>query len=428
MNISYNWLKKYLIFDLSPEDTAKKLTSLGLEVGTVEKIQTIKGGLEGLVTAKVVECEDHPNSDHLHITKVDAGNGELIQVVCGAPNCRAGLTTILATVGTTLYSGDESFTIKKSKIRGSESFGMLCAEDEIGIGESHDGIIELPEGTALGIPAKEYYKIEDDYLIEVDITPNRSDAISHFGVARDLAAGLNLPLIRPSVDAFTVENHDYIVDVTVENHDACPRYSGVTINNVKVTESPDWLKNKLLAIGLRPINNVVDVTNFILHELGQPLHAFDGDKIKGNKIVVKTLNEGTKFTTLDGVERSLGENDLMICNAEEGMCIAGVFGGLDSGVTENTTKVFIESAYFNPVSIRKTARRHGLNTDASFRYERGCDPNITIYALKRAAILIQEVAGGQISSDIIDIYPNVIEDFKVNVTYNKIFFLDWKSR
>lgn len=420
MNISYNWLKNYLNFDLSAEDTAKKLTSLGLEVGTVEEIQTIKGGLEGLVTAKVVECEDHPNSDHLHITKVDAGSGELIQVVCGAANCRAGLTTILATVGTTLYSGDESFSIKKSKIRGVESFGMLCAEDEIGIGTSHEGIIELPEGTALGVPAKQYYNIEDDYLIEVDITPNRSDAISHLGVARDLAAGLNLPLNRPSVDGFNVENNDYVVDVTVENSDACPRYSGVTVNNVKVTESPDWLKNKLLAIGLRPINNVVDVTNFVLHELGQPLHAFDGDKIKDNKIIVKTLTEGTKFTTLDGVERSLGENDLMICNAEEGMCIAGVFGGLDSGVTESTTKVFIESAYFNPVSIRKTARRHGLNTDASFRYERGCDPNITVYALKRAATLIQEVAGGQISSNIIDIYPNPIEDFKVSVTYNKI--------
>lgn len=420
MNISYNWLKKYLIFDLSPEDTAKKLTSLGLEVGTVEKVQTIKGGLEGLVTAKVVECVDHPNSDHLHITKVDAGNGELIQVVCGAPNCRAGLTTILATVGTTLYSGDESFSIKKSKIRGEESFGMLCAEDEIGIGNSHDGIMELPEDTPVGMPAKKYFNIEDDYLIEVDITPNRSDAISHFGVARDLAAGLNLPLLRPSVESFRTENNDYVVDVTVENVQACPRYSGVTINNVKVTESPDWLKNKLLTIGLRPINNIVDVTNFILHELGQPLHAFDGDKIKGNKIVVKTLTEGTKFTTLDGVERSLSENDLMICNTEEGMCIAGVFGGLDSGVTESTTKVFIESAYFNPVSIRKTARRHGLNTDASFRYERGCDPNITVYALKRAAILIQEVAGGQISSDIIDIYPNPIEDFKVSVTYNKI--------
>ena len=420
MNISYNWLKKYINLTLSPEDTAKKLTSLGLEVGTTETIQSIKGGLEGLVVAKVVECEDHPNSDHLHITKVDAGNGELLQVVCGAPNCRAGLTTILATVGTKLYSGEESFTIKKSKIRGVESFGMLCAEDEIGIGTSHDGIIELPENAAIGTPAKEYYHIEDDTLIEVDITPNRSDAISHFGVARDLAAGLGISVIKPSVDDFAVQNHDYVVNVTVENTEACPRYSGVTISGVTVTESPDWLKNKLNSIGLRPINNVVDVTNFVLHELGQPLHAFDGDKIKDNQIIVKTLPEGTPFTTLDGVERKLSVNDLMICNAQEGMCIAGVFGGLDAGVTEKTTKVFLESAYFNPVSIRKTARRHGLNTDASFRYERGCDPNITVYALKRAALLIQEVAGGQVSMDIVDIYPNPIQDFAVTLSYAKV--------
>ncbi|MBR2619198.1 MAG: phenylalanine--tRNA ligase subunit beta [Paludibacteraceae bacterium] len=420
MNISYNWLKKYINLTLSPEDTAKKLTSLGLEVGTTETIQSIKGGLEGLVVAKVVECEDHPNSDHLHITKVDAGNGELLQVVCGAPNCRAGLTTILATVGTKLYSGEESFTIKKSKIRGVESFGMLCAEDEIGIGTSHDGIIELPKDAAIGTPAKDYYQIENDTLIEVDITPNRSDAISHFGVARDLAAGLGISVIKPSVDDFAVQNHDYVVNVTVENTEACPRYSGVTISGVTVTESPDWLKNKLNSIGLRPINNVVDVTNFVLHELGQPLHAFDGDKIKDNQIIVKTLPEGTPFTTLDGVERKLSVNDLMICNAQEGMCIAGVFGGLDAGVTEKTTKVFLESAYFNPVSIRKTARRHGLNTDASFRYERGCDPNITVYALKRAALLIQEVAGGQVSMDIVDIYPNPIQDFAVTLSYAKV--------
>ena len=420
MNISYNWLKNHINLTLSPEETAKKLTSLGLEVGTTENVQSIKGGLEGLVVAKVVECEDHPNSDHLHITKVDAGNGELLQVVCGAANCRAGLTTILATVGTKLYSGDESFAIKKSKIRGVESFGMLCAEDEIGIGTSHDGIIELPEDAVIGTPAKEYYNIEDDTLIEVDITPNRSDAISHFGVARDLAAGLGIAVTKPSVDDFKVDNNDYVVNVTVENSEACPRYSGVTINNVKVTESPDWLKNKLSTIGLRPINNVVDVTNFILHELGQPLHAFDGDKIKGNHIIVKNLADETPFTTLDGVERKLSSNDLMICNEAEGMCIAGVFGGLDSGVTESTTKVFIESAYFNPVSVRKTARRHSLNTDASFRYERGCDPNITLYALKRAALLIQEVAGGQVSMDIVDIYPNPIQDFSVQLSYAKV--------
>jgi phenylalanyl-tRNA synthetase beta chain len=420
MNISYNWLKNYIDLTLSPDETAKKLTSLGLEVGTTEEIQTIKGGLEGLVVAKVLTCEDHPNSDHLHITTVDAGNGEPIQVVCGAANCRAGLTTILATVGTKLYSGEESFTIKKSKIRGVESFGMLCAEDEIGIGTSHNGIIELPEDAVIGTPAKEYYHIENDTLIEVDITPNRSDAISHYGVARDLAAGLGIAVTKPSVEAFQVANNDYVVNVTVENSEACPRYSGVTISGVNVTESPDWLKNKLNSIGLRPINNVVDVTNFILHELGQPLHAFDGDKIKGNQIIVKTLADGTPFTTLDGVERKLSANDLMICNQEEGMCIAGVFGGLDSGVTESTTKVFIESAYFNPVSVRKTARRHGLNTDASFRYERGCDPNITLYALKRAALLIQEVAGGSVSMDIVDIYPNPIEDFPVQLSYAKV--------
>lgn len=420
MNISYNWLRKYINLTLSPDETAKKLTSLGLEVGTTETIQSIKGGLEGLVVAKVVSCENHPNSDHLHITQVDAGSGELLQVVCGAPNCRAGLTTILATVGTKLYSGEESFTIKKSKIRGVESFGMLCAEDEIGIGASHDGIIELPEDAVIGTLAKDYYKVENDTLIEVDITPNRSDAISHYGVARDLAAGLGIPVFKPSVDAFQVNNNDYVVNVTVENTDACPRYSGVTISGVKVEESPEWLKNRLNSIGLRPINNVVDVTNFILHELGQPLHAFDGDKIKGNQIIVKTLPDGTPFTTLDGVEHKLSNTDLMICNQEEGMCIAGVFGGLDSGVTESTTKVFIESAYFNPVSVRKTARRHGLNTDASFRYERGCDPNITLYALKRAALLIQEVAGGQVSMDIVDIYPNPIPHFSVQLSYNKV--------
>lgn len=420
MNISYNWLKKYINLTLSPQETAIKLTSLGLEVGTTETIQSIKGGLEGLVVAKVVTCQDHPNSDHLHITQVDAGDGQLLQVVCGAPNCRAGLTTILATVGTKLYSGDESFTIKKSKIRGVESFGMLCAEDEIGIGTSHDGIIELPQDAVIGTPAKDYYNIENDTLIEVDITPNRSDAISHFGVARDLAAGLGIPVFKPSVENFKVENNDYVVNVTVQDPQACPRYSGVTISGVTVTESPDWLKNRLNSIGLRPINNVVDVTNFILHELGQPLHAFDGDKIKGNQIVVKTLPDGTPFTTLDGVERKLSCNDLMICNQEEGMCIAGVFGGLDSGVTQSTTKVFIESAYFNPVSVRKTARRHGLNTDASFRYERGCDPNITLYALKRAALLIQEVAGGQVSMDVVDIYPNPIADFEVTLSYKKI--------
>ena len=420
MNISYNWLKKYVLLTIDPEETAKKLTSLGLEVETVETVQTIKGGLEGLVVAQVVECIDHPDSDHLHITKVDAGDGNLLQVVCGAPNCRAGLKTIFAQVGTKLYEEDKEFVIKKSKIRGVESFGMLCAEDEIGIGKSHDGIIELPKDAELGTPAKKYYNIEDDTLIEVDITPNRADAISHFGVARDLAAGLGIKLIKPSVSAFSVDNHDFPIQVTVENHEACPRYCGLSMTGINVKESPDWLKHRLISIGQRPINNVVDVTNFILQELGQPLHAFDGDKIKGNHIFVKTLADKTPFKTLDEVTREISDNDLMICNAEEGMCIAGVFGGADSGVTENTKRIFIESAYFNPVWVRKTARRHSLNTDSSFRFERGCDPNITIYALKRAALLIKEVAGGQVSSDIIDIYPNPIKDFKVELTYNKL--------
>lgn len=420
MNISFNWLKKYILLDMNADDTAKKLTSLGLEVGVVEPIESIKGGLEGLVVAKVVECENHPDSDHLHVTKVDNGSGELLQVVCGAPNCRAGLKTIMATIGTKLYDGDNCFTIKKSKLRGVESYGMLCAEDEIGVGASHDGIIELPDDVPVGTPAKDYYKIENDTLIEVDITPNRADAISHLGVARDLAAALNLKLLRPSVDAFKVDNENLKINVNVANSEACPRYTGVTMTGITVKESPDWLKNRLTSIGQRPINNVVDVTNFILHELGQPLHAFDADKIKGGEINVRTLPAGTKFTTLDGVERELSDSDLMICNKEEGMCIAGVFGGLDSGVKEGTTSIFIESAYFNPVWVRKTARRHGLNTDASFRYERGCDPNIAIYALKRAALLIKEVAGGEVSSQITDIYPTPIEDFKVEVSYRKI--------
>ena len=420
MNISFNWLKKYILLDMNADDTAKKLTSLGLEVGVVEPIESIKGGLEGLVVAKVVECENHPDSDHLHVTKVDNGSGELLQVVCGAPNCRAGLKTIMATIGTKLYDGDNCFTIKKSKLRGVESFGMLCAEDEIGVGTSHDGIIELPDDVPVGTPAKDYYKIENDTLIEVDITPNRADAISHLGVARDLAAALNMKLIRPNVDSFKVDNENLKINVNVANSEACPRYTGVTMTGVTVKESPDWLKNRLTSIGQRPINNVVDVTNFILHELGQPLHAFDADKIKGGEINVRTLPAGTKFTTLDGVERELSDSDLMICNKEEGMCIAGVFGGFDSGVKEGTTNIFIESAYFNPVWVRKTARRHGLNTDASFRYERGCDPNIAVYALKRAALLIKEVAGGEVSSQITDIYPTPIEDFKVEVTYKKI--------
>ncbi|MBP5259886.1 MAG: phenylalanine--tRNA ligase subunit beta [Paludibacteraceae bacterium] len=420
MNISYNWLKQYIDLPLGPEETAAKLTSLGLEVGAVETTQTIKGGLAGLIVAQVLTCEEHPDSDHLHVTTVDFGGETPVQVVCGAPNCRKGLKTILATIGTKLYDGDKEFAIKKSKIRGVESFGMLCAEDEIGIGSSHDGIIELPDDAVVGTPAKTYYHIEDDALIEVDITPNRADAISHYGVARDLAAALGKKAVKPSVEAFKVNTHDRSIRVKVENEKACPRYTGLTILGVEVKESPDWLKQRLTSIGQRPINNIVDITNFIINELGQPLHCFDADQIAGDQVIVRNLPEGTPFVTLDGVERKLSANDLVICNPKEGMCLAGVFGGLKSGVTEKTKNVFIESAYFDPVTIRKTARRHGLNTDASFRYERGCDPNICVYALKRAALLIQELAGGIVSGDIIDLYPNPVADFQVTLRYDKV--------
>ncbi|MBP1677429.1 MAG: phenylalanyl-tRNA synthetase beta subunit [Bacteroidetes bacterium] len=425
MNISYNWLKKYIDIDVTPDELSKILTSIGLEVGGVEEVQTVKGGLEGLVIGHVLTCENHENSDHLHVTTVDVGEAEALQIVCGAPNVAAGQKVVVATVGTKLYSGEESFTIKRSKIRGVESFGMICAEDEIGLGISHEGIIVLPADVKPGTLAKDYYGIKSDYLIEVDITPNRVDAASHYGVARDLAAYFSIKnpsvkLTKPSVEDFKVQNTDLIIPVKVENTDACPRYSSVTISGVKVAESPDWLKNALLTIGLRPINNVVDATNYVLHELGQPLHAFDADKIAGKEVVVKTLPEGTPFVSLDGVERKLSAADLMICNAEKPMCIGGVFGGLDSGVTESTRNVFLESAYFNPVSIRKTARRHGLNTDASFRFERGCDPTNTIYVLKRCALLIQEVAGGSISSDIQDIYPQEVKPFEVKVSLKKI--------
>lgn len=409
MNISYNWLKSYLNLTDDAQTVAKNLTSIGLEVGTVEKVQTIKGGLEGLVVAQVLTCEEHPNSDHLHITQTLLAEGtEPVQIVCGAPNVAAGQKVICATLGTVLYSGDESFTIKKSKIRGVESFGMLCAEDEIGIGTSHNGIIVLPDDAIVGTPAKEYYHIEDDYLIEVDITPNRSDACSHYGVARDLyafyqAQGTAFTLTKPSVADFKVDNNNLEIKVTVANAEACPRYSGVTIQGVTIQPSPDWLQNALRTIGVRPINNVVDATNYVLHELGQALHAFDADKIDGKQIIVGNVPAGTKFTTLDEVERTLSDQDLMICNANKPMCIAGVFGGLDSGVTENTKNIFLESAYFNPVTIRKTARRHGLSTDASFRYERGCDPNNTIYVLYRCALLIQQVAGGEIAMQVTDV-------------------------
>ena len=425
MNISYNWLKDYLSFDMSAEDVSAALTSIGLETGSVEEIQTIKGGLEGLVIGEVLTCVDHPNSDHLHLTTVNIGADEPLRIVCGAANVKAGQKVVVATVGTTLYDGDKEIKIKKNKIRGEESAGMICAEDEIGIGTSHDGIIVLPDSVQVGMPAKEYYKVESDYVLEVDITPNRVDATSHFGVARDLAAyikqtGQPFELKKPSIEGFKIDNPSTAITVEVENTEACPRYSGVTIKGVSVKESPEWLKNRLTLIGLRPINNIVDITNYILHELGQPLHAFDVAKIKGNKVVVRTTPEGSKFVTLDGVERTLTNQDLMICNAESPMCIGGVFGGLDSGVTESTTDVFLESACFNPTWIRKTARRFGLNTDASFRFERGLDANQTIYALKRAALMIKEIADGEITGDIQDVYPNKAEPFPIYVTFNKI--------
>lgn len=425
MNISYNWLKDYLQFDLSPQETADALTSIGLEVGTVEEIQTIKGGLDGLVIGEVLTCELHPNSDHLHLTTVNIGNNEEpLKIVCGAPNVAAGQKVVVATIGTKLYSGDDVFTIKRSKIRGEESFGMICAEDEIGIGTSHDGIIVLPANAVPGTLAKDYYNIKSDFVLEVDITPNRVDGASHYGVARDLAAHLRqagkpCKLTKPSVEGFAIDKKEGGIDVSVENTEACPRYSGLTIRGVEVKESPDWLKNKLLLIGLRPINNIVDITNFVLHETGHPLHAFDVAQIIGNKVSVRTLPEKTKFVTLDEQERELSANDLMICNAQDGMCIAGVFGGLKSGVTENTTDIFLESAYFNPGWVRKTARRHGLNTDSSFRFERGADPNNTVYVLKRAAMLIKEIAGGTIEGEIRDIYPTPIEMPRVTLSLQK---------
>ena len=434
MNISYNWLKDYLDFSLNPAETAEVLTSIGLETGSVEEIESVRGGMKGLVIGEVLTCEAHPDSDHLHVTTVDLGNGEPQQIVCGAPNVAAEQKVVVATIGTKLYSGDETFTIKKSKIRGVESNGMICAEDEIGIGTSHSGIIVLPAEAKIGTSAAEYYQLTNDYVLETDITPNRIDAASHYGVARDLAAYLMikngdsaLHLKKPSVDAFKIGDNSPAVTVEVENTEACPRYSGLTIKNITVKESPDWLKKRLETIGLRPINNVVDVTNYILHETGQPLHAFDLKEIIENKVIVRTLPEGTPFVTLDEVERKLSAGDLMICNQEGGMCIGGVFGGLNSGVTESTTGVFLESAYFNPTWIRKTARRHGLNTDASFRFERGVDPNNTLYVLKRAALLIQEVAGGTITGAIQDIYPNPVPEARVELNLQKVRNLLGKS-
>lgn len=427
MNISYNWLKEYLNFNLSPEEVSAALTSIGLETDGVEKVETIKGGLEGLVVGKVLTCVEHPDSDHLHITTVDLGDGIPTQIVCGAANVAAGQHVVVATVGTKLYDGDKEFAIKKSKIRGVESFGMICAEDEIGVGTSHDGIIELPETVKPGTLAKDYYNVKDDYMFEVDLTPNRIDAASHFGVARDLAAwmkakGMQADLHSPSVDAFHSDRADGAIPVEVECQEAAIRYAGLTIRGVKVAESPEWLRNYLTAIGQRPINNVVDITNFILNAYCQPLHCFDLAKVKGNKIVVRPAAEGSKFVTLDGVERTMTARDLMICNAEEPMCIAGVFGGLESGVTEQTTDIFLESACFHPTWVRKTARRQGLNTDASFRFERGVDPNNVIYALKAAALLVKELAGGEICGEISDFYPAPVERPKVELS------LDYMSR
>ena len=421
MNISYKWLKRYIDIDLEPKEITAALTSLGLECDSIEEVETIKGGLRGIVIGKVLTCDEHPNSDHLHITTCDLGTGEPVQIVCGAANVAAGQTVVVATVGTKLYNGDEEFQIKKSKIRGVESFGMICAEDEIGLGHSHDGIMVLEGDIAPGTPAAEYFQVESDYMLEVELTPNRVDGASHYGVARDLKAWLRrngkpeAEVVTPDVSGFKTDRNEGAAQIEVVDGQGCPRYSGVTVRGVEVKESPEWLKNLLLAAGQRPINNIVDITNYVLLGMGQPLHCFDLSKVAGEKIVVRTCPQGTKFTTLDGVERTLDEADLMICDAEKPMCIAGVFGGLDSGVTETTTDVFIESAYFNPTRVRKTARRHGLNTDASFRYERGCDPNITIFAAKLAALLIKEVAGGEICGDVMDIYPEKVEPFKVEL-------------
>ncbi|UMB54945.1 phenylalanine--tRNA ligase subunit beta [Lutibacter sp. A64] len=427
MKISYNWLKQFLKVDWEAQKTGELLTDLGLEVEGIETVESIKGSLEGVVIGKVLTCIQHPNADRLKITTVDLGLEAPVQIVCGAPNVAAGQTVPVATIGTTLYDDKgKGFKIKKGKIRGEESYGMICAEDELGLGSSHDGIMVLDETLKVGTPAAEVFNIEKDEVFEIGLTPNRADAMSHYGTARDLRAGLiqqdiPLELISPSVTEFHVDDRSLRFDVVVEDVEKAPRYTGVTISDITVKESPEWIKNRLKAIGLTPINNIVDVTNYVLHELGQPLHAFDASKVKGNKVIVKTLPAGTKFTTLDEVERELHEEDLMICNGnEEPMCIAGVFGGLNSGVTENTTSIFLESAYFNPVAVRKTAKRHALNTDASFRFERGIDPNITKYALKRAANLILEVAGGKVSSEVMDYYPTKFEANQVYLSFEKM--------
>jgi phenylalanyl-tRNA synthetase beta chain len=431
MKISYNWLKQYINTSASPEELKVILVNLGLEVEGLEPWQSVKGGLEGFVVGHVLECSKHPNADKLSLTKVDIGVAEPLSIVCGAPNVAAGQKVVVATIGTKIYSGEEVFEIKKSKIRGENSEGMICAEDEMGLGTSHDGIMVLDPVIKVVTLATDFFKVENDWVFEIGLTPNRIDSASHYGVARDLAAFFNqskpVALQKPSIDKFKTENKELQIPVIVENNEACKRYSGVTIKGVSIKESPEWLKNRLKAIGQRPINNIVDITNFVMHELGRPLHAFDADKIKGGKVIIRTMPEGTSFVTLDGVDRKLTTGDLMICNESEGMCMAGIFGGLDSGVSETTKNIFLESAYFNPVWVRKSARRHGLHTDSSFRFERGTDPNNTVYALKRAASLIKEVAGGSISSDVIDIYPAPIADFKVEVSFKGINTLIGKT-
>ena len=430
MKISYNWLKQFLQVDWEENKTSELLTDLGLEVEGIETKESIKGSLEGILVGEVLTCVQHPNADRLKITTVDLGTGDPVQIVCGAPNVAAGQKVPVATIGTTLYDDKGvGFKIKKGKIRGEESHGMICAEDELGLGTSHDGILILNKKLKVGTPAAEVFNIETDQVFEIGLTPNRADAMSHYGVARDFRAGLiqhgiNLELITPSVSDFHVEQRRLRIDVEVENKDLAPRYCGISIVDVEVKDSPEWIQNRLKSIGITPKNNIVDITNYVLHELGQPLHAFDASKIKGNKVIVKTLAQGTKFTTLDEVERELHSEDIMICDAESNpLCIAGVFGGINSGVSEKTTSIFLESAYFNPVSIRKTAKRHALNTDASFRFERGIDINFTEYALKRAALLIEEYAGGKVASDVMDFYPEKIEDFQVFLSYESAFRL-----
>ena len=432
MNISYKWLKEYVDFDLTPQQVCDALTSTGLEVDALEEVQSIKGGLKGLYVGKVLTCEAHPNSDHLHVTTVDLGKGEPSQIVCGAPNVAAGQKVIVADLGCVLYDGDQEFVIKKSKLRGVESNGMICAEDEIGIGNDHSGIIVLPEDAVVGTPAAEYYHLESDWLIEVDITANRADGLSHWGVARDLYAwlksnGYETKMHRPDCSAFKVDNHDLPIEVVIENQEACKRYACVSVTGCEVKDSPDWLKNKLTTVGLRPINNIVDITNYIMMAYGQPLHTFDADMVKGHKIVVKTMPEGTPFQTLDGEEHKLSDRDLAICNAEDPMCIAGVFGGKGSGTYETTRNVVLESAYFHPTWIRKSARRHGLSTDASFRFERGVDPNGTIYALQQAAILCQELAGGKVSMEVCDVYPEPMKNAVVELNYEYVHNLVGKT-